>query len=264
MTDATAASPRTPVTVRLIGGPTAMIEIGGLRLLTDPTFDAPGPVASGTRTLTKTRGPAVPAGEVGPVDAVLLSHDQHADNLDRAGRAFLADVPLVLTTTEGAPRLGGAARAMPPWHHLTLPRPDGGALRVTAVPAQHGPDGSRDITGEVTGFVLSGADAPTVYVSGDNASLDVVRAVAGRAGPVDVAVLFAGAARTPLLDGYLTLTSDQAAQAAQILGAGTVIPVHAEGWGHFTEGVDGLTAAFARHGETGRLAVLQPGASMTR
>jgi L-ascorbate metabolism protein UlaG (beta-lactamase superfamily) len=132
------------------------------------------------------------------------------------------------------------------------------------VPAQHGPDGSRDITGEVTGFVLSGADAPTVYVSGDNASLDVVREVAGRAGPVDVAVLFAGAARTPLLDGYLTLTSDQAAQAAQILGAGTVIPVHAEGWGHFTEGVDDLTAAFARHGEAGRLAVLEPGASMTR
>jgi L-ascorbate metabolism protein UlaG (beta-lactamase superfamily) len=257
-------SHRAAVTVRLVGGPTALIEIGGLRLLTDPTFDAPGPVASGTRTLTKTRGPAIPAAEIGPVDAVLLSHDQHADNLDQAGREFLKNVPLVLTTTEGAPRLGASARAMPPWYHLTLPRPDGGALRVTAVPAQHGPDGSRDITGEVTGFVLSGEDAPTVYVSGDNASLDVVREVAGRTGTIDIAVLFAGAARTPLLDGYLTLTSDRAARAARILGAETVIPVHAEGWGHFTEGIDDITAAFARHGETGRLAVLAPGDSITR
>lgn len=135
---------------------------------------------------------------------------------------------------------------------------------MTAVPAQHGPDGSTGITGEVTGFVLSGEDAPTIYVSGDNASLDVVREVAGRTGTVDIAVLFAGAARTPLLDGYLTLTSDRAARAARILGARTVIPVHAEGWGHFTEGIDDITAAFARHGETGRLAVLAPGDSITR
>jgi hypothetical protein len=46
----------------------------------------------------------------------------------------------------------------------------------------------------VTGFVLSGEGLPTVYVSGDNASLDVVRTIAGRVGPVDVAVLFAGGA----------------------------------------------------------------------
>jgi L-ascorbate metabolism protein UlaG (beta-lactamase superfamily) len=112
--------------------------------------------------------------------------------------------------------------------------------------------------------VLSGPDVPVVYVSGDNASLDVVREIAARTGPADIAVLFAGAARTPLLDGHLTLTSDQAARAAQVLGAAVVIPVHAEGWGHFTEGTGDLTAAFARHGEAGRLAVLAPGDSLTR
>jgi L-ascorbate metabolism protein UlaG (beta-lactamase superfamily) len=30
-----------PVRITLIGGPTALIEIDGFRLLTDPTFDAP-------------------------------------------------------------------------------------------------------------------------------------------------------------------------------------------------------------------------------
>jgi hypothetical protein len=60
----TAASTRVPVSIQLIGG---------LRLLTDPAFDAPGPVPSGDRTLTKTTGPAAAAEEIGPIDAVLLS-----------------------------------------------------------------------------------------------------------------------------------------------------------------------------------------------
>ena len=47
--------------------------------MTDPTFDpAGGDYASGRVTLHKTRGPALAASQVGPVDVVLLSHDQHA------------------------------------------------------------------------------------------------------------------------------------------------------------------------------------------
>ena len=123
------------------------------------------------------------------------------------------------------------------------------------------PDGTEAITGEVTGFVLTGDGLPTMYVSGDNASLGVVQAVADHAGPIDVAVLFAGAARTPLLDAYLTLTSDQAARAARILDARVVIPAHTEGWKHFTQGPDTITPAFARHGVTGQLRLLAPGES---
>jgi len=246
------------LTVRLVGGPTALIELGWVRLLTDPTFDPPGDHPIGTRVLTKTSGPAVPADELGPVDAVLLSHDQHPDNLDDAGRALLAGVPLVLTTEQAAQRLGGSALALPSWQRTTV-----GAVAVTAVPAQHGPDGTTDLTGPVTGFVLSGDGLPTVYVSGDNASLDVVRAVVGRIGPVDVAVLFAGAARTPLVDGYLTLTAADAAEAAAVLGARAVVPVHAEGWAHFTQGVDDLVVAYAARGLADRLHVLSPGETAT-
>ena len=90
-----------------------------------------------------------------------------------------------------------------------------------------------------------------------------VRLVGGGIGPVDVAVLFAGAARTPLIDGYLTLTGADAAEAAQVLGARTVIPVHAEGWAHFTQGVDDLVAAYAAQGLADRLHVLSPGATAT-
>jgi hypothetical protein len=174
------------IAVHAVGGPTAVLEIGGVRLLTDPTFDPPGEyeVAPG-RVLAKLREPALRPERIGPVDAVLLSHDQHADNLDTAGRACLARVPLVLTTASAAGRLGGACRAVEPWEHVDLPRPSGGALRVTRVPALHGPEGTEHLVGEVAGFVLSGDGVPTVYVSGDNASLDVVRAVAGRFPRID-------------------------------------------------------------------------------
>ncbi|GIH64312.1 hypothetical protein Msi02_51290 [Microbispora siamensis] len=167
--------------------------------------------------------------------------------------------PRSLTTAGAADRLGGTTRAVPVWEHVDLPRPDGSALRVTRVPALHGPEGSEPIVGEVAGFVLSGRGIPTVYVSGDNASLDIVARITERFA-IDVAILFAGAAKTALLgDAYLTLTSAQAAEAARILGASHVVPLHFDGWRHFTEGADALAEAFAQAGLTDRLTLLPPG-----
>jgi L-ascorbate metabolism protein UlaG (beta-lactamase superfamily) len=71
------------VGMRYLGGPTALLELGGLRLLTDPTFDPPGDYPIGNRSLRKTIGAVASPDDVGRVDAVLLSHDQHPDNLDR-------------------------------------------------------------------------------------------------------------------------------------------------------------------------------------
>ncbi|OIJ86186.1 MBL fold metallo-hydrolase [Streptomyces colonosanans] len=253
----------TSADILYVGGPTAVIELGGVRLLTDPTFDAPGTYAVGSRALVKTAGPARTATEIAPVDAVLLSHDQHPDNLDTAGRRYLAEAPLALSTASAYDRIGAPVRALPSWDHLELPCPDGGVLRVTAVPALHGPEGSEPLVGEVTGFVLSGEGLPTVYVSGDNASLGVVRTITDRLGPVDLALLFAGAARTPLVpDAPLTLTSRDAAEAARILGARHVVPLHFEHWAHFTEDGPTLAKAFADASLPDRLHLLEPGSSV--
>src|SRR3954451_5407858 len=92
--------------IQYLGGPTALLDFGGLRLLTDPTFDPPGDYPIGERVLTKTQAPASGPGEVGSVDAVLLSHAQHPDNLDRAGREYLNTAPLVFSTAAGLERLG--------------------------------------------------------------------------------------------------------------------------------------------------------------
>ncbi|MFC9844740.1 MBL fold metallo-hydrolase [Streptomyces sp. NPDC060223] len=244
--------------VRVLGGPTALFEYGGLHFLTDPTFDGPGDYHAPGPTLTKTAPSIATPADLGPLDVVLLSHDQHADNLDTSGRALLADVPLVLTTPGGGKRLGAKAKGLADWESVELDRPGGGTITVTGVPAVHGPGPREEVeplTGQVVGFVLAGEGLPTVYVSGDNASLEAVGEIAERFSPVDTALLFAGAPRFPVLfdGGLLVLDSAQAARATRILGARRVVPVHHDSWAHFTEGRDELEAAFAAAGLTDRL-----------
>ena len=131
----------------VVGGPTIVLDLGGLRIVSDPTFDPPGPHGY----LTKTIGPAVTDDQLGPVDLILVSHDNHPDNLDDRGRALALAAPLVLTTCSGAGRLGPPAIGLAAWTRHTMDRPGGGELTVTAVPAVHGPeDGERDADGFVS------------------------------------------------------------------------------------------------------------------
>ena len=76
-----------------------LIEVGGWRLLTDPTFDPPGEryrFGWGTAS-RKVAGPALAAADLGRIDAVLLTHDHHGDNLDPAGRALLPSAEVIVT-----------------------------------------------------------------------------------------------------------------------------------------------------------------------
>ncbi|WP_327640206.1 MBL fold metallo-hydrolase [Kribbella sp. NBC_00482] len=242
-----------------IGGPTAVLDLGDLTFLIDPAFDEPRDYQLPGRVMTKLTGPAIPAAELGPIDVALVSHDEHKDNLDDAGRALLPSIPTVLSTPGAAVRIPGV-RGLKNWESIDLPRPDGGVITVTGVPALHGPEGAEAVLGFVTGFVLQGEGLPTVYVSGDNASLGLVKEIADRFAPIDVAVLFAGAARTALLDNAnLTLTSADAVEAARILDRATIVPVHTEGWTHFSEGPEQLLAAFRDAGLENRVRLLEHG-----
>jgi L-ascorbate metabolism protein UlaG (beta-lactamase superfamily) len=243
-------SERVPFGVAVLGGPTTLVDIAGYRVLADPTFDPPGDHGY----LHKTAGPAVPPEVLGAVDIVLVSHDQHPDNLDNAGRRLALQAPVLLTTPTSADRLGAPAHGMPTWTTWTS---DDGALTVTALPARHGPaDGETDAHGfvncEVTGFLLEARGGPRVYVSGDNASLEHVRAVRERTGELDVAVLFAGAASVPAkFQGRpLSLTAARAAAAAELLAAAHVVVAHQIGWAHFHEGPQDTLRAFTQVGIT--------------
>jgi L-ascorbate metabolism protein UlaG (beta-lactamase superfamily) len=241
------------VHITLIGGPTALLEISGLRFLTDPTFDSPGSeFAAGPVTLRKTIGPAVASAELEQVDAVLLSHDQHFDNLDHAGRAFLPRAGRVLTTPAGAARLRNNAVGLRTWETLDIP-PERGGLRITATPARHGPPGIEPVSGEVTGFVIQSLDNPgmAVYVTGDTVWYEGVAEVARRF-RVSAIVLFAGAARVKARGPEaLTMTHEDP--------DALIFPVHHSGWEHFSENLQTLKNAFAHAGLSQRLRPIEPG-----
>lgn len=250
---------RQDLAAAILGGPTTVLDIGGLRFVVDPTFDAPGPHGY----LTKTAGPAVDEVALGPVDVVLVSHTAHPDNLDQRGRAFALAAPLVLTGPTAAEELGAPAVGLRPWTSHAV---RGGNVTVTAVPAVHGPeDAPRDEHGnvncEVIGFVIAGPNHPTVYVSGDNASLHVVAEVARRFPRVDAAVLFAGAARVPQKFGGrpLTLDASRAAGAAAILATPVVVPAHYDGWAHFSETRADIAKAFDEAGYSSVLRLVDHG-----
>jgi len=242
--------------ITLIGGPTALIEIGGFRLLTDPTFDQPGSYRLPHVTLEKLVGPALGADMIGEVDAVLLSHDQHSDNLDHGGRDFLKRAPRVLTTEAGAKRLGAHAESLMPWATTQLTKA-GQTLTITATPARHGPAGIEPMSGDVIGFVLQRGDHAPIYVSGDTVFYDGVAEVARRF-RASVVLPFAGAAQTrgPF---HLTMDTNDTVETARVFREALIVPVHTDGWAHFRQSAQDLRKTFDALGLSARLKLLEPG-----
>lgn len=242
-----------------VGGPTVLVEVEGWRLLTDPTFDPPGGRyrfgwGSGSR---KETGPALAAADVGAVDAVLLSHDHHGDNLDAAGRALLPSAGVVVTTVSGARRLGGGARGLEPWAATRLEAPSRPAIDVVATPCRHGPPFSRPVAGDVVGFALrwAGQEHGALWISGDTVLYDGVREVAGRV-EVGVAILHLGAVRFPVTGPLrYSMTAREAVELCGLVRPRTVVPVHYEGWKHFTEGRPAIERELARAPEPVRRSV---------
>ncbi|MEZ2129835.1 MULTISPECIES: MBL fold metallo-hydrolase [unclassified Sinorhizobium] len=246
------------ITLTLIGGPTALIEIGALRLLTDPTFDPPGLYKKAPVHFEKTSGPALTVEEIGTLDAVLLSHDQHLDNLDHSGRAMLPTVGATYTTIAGAARLGGNSIGLAPFETRTLEGRNGERLFVTAAPARHGPVGIEPISGDVVGFLLGKEQAgDAIYITGDTVWYEGTAEVARRFSP-KVVMLFTGSAE-PRGRFHVTMDSNDALEAASAFPNAAIVAVHNEGWVHFKESAAELAAAFATLGAGARLTTLERG-----
>lgn len=251
------------LTATYVGGPTAILDLAGLRFITDPTFDDGGTdYETPVYVLHKNASPAVDENALGHIDAVLLSHDHHFDNLDRAGRALLSRAGRVFVPLAGAERLGRGATGLSAWEHVELDASGGARVRITASPARHGPpNGDR---GPVIGFLLSDAQsaserAPSIYVSGDTVWYEGVEEVARRA-DVRVAFLFMGAARVREVGpAHLTMTADEGVLAARAMPDAAIVPLHYEGWGHFSEGRAEIERAFEEAGLGARLHWLAPG-----
>jgi L-ascorbate metabolism protein UlaG (beta-lactamase superfamily) len=245
------------IAITHIGTATLLLEIGGLRLLTDPALDPPGGRYSfgfGTSS-RKLTGPAISADALGRIDMVLLTHDQHDDNLDRSGRQLVARLGRVVTTRSGAQRLGAGSMGLRPWEQTMLADRDGLTVRLTATPARHGPPLSTPLVGEVIGFHLEwpGQLHGGLYISGDTVLFRGIEQVAARL-RVGTAILHLGGAGFPI-SGPVRYTFDgrEAARVARMMGARTVLPVHYEGWSHFLEPRQQAEAAFSAAGISDRV-----------
>jgi L-ascorbate metabolism protein UlaG (beta-lactamase superfamily) len=239
----------TSVRVTHIGGPTTLIEFAGWRLLTDPTFDPAGrKYAFGWGTSSrKVADPAIAADAVGPVDAVLLTHDHHGDNLDDAGRKLLPSAGTVVTTVSGAARLGGGARGLAPWASTTLAAEGRPSIEVTATPCRHGPPLSRPIVGDVVGLALrwDSQRHGALWITGDTVLYGGVRQVAERL-PVGLALLHLGGVRFPVTGPLrYTMTARDAIELVSAIRPHTAVPVHYEGWKHFQEPRTAIERDFA-------------------
>jgi L-ascorbate metabolism protein UlaG (beta-lactamase superfamily) len=177
---------------------------------------------------------------------VLLSHDQHGDNLDAAGRGALDGVGAIVTTPAGARRIGRDAVGLEPFRSTPLEHPERPTLTVTGTPCRHGPPFFYLLSGPTTGFALEweGQAGGVLWISGDTVLYDGVREVPERL-EVETAVLHLGAVRFPVTGPLrYSMTGAEAVELCRLLRPRTVIPVHYEGWKHFHQGRADVERAF--------------------
>ena len=194
-----------------VGHATVLIELDGVRLLTDPVLGGwVGPLR---------RYGASPAGEVTErLDAILISH-LHRDHADlRSLRRIDAGMPLIVP---GGTRAFFEARG---FAKVTELRPGQshrlGGVTVTATAADH-EIGRRGVDAEPVGFLVEGSRR--LYFAGDT---DLFDGMAALGGELDLALLPVWGWGPTLGPGHMN--PERAARAAALLAPRIAVPIH---WG---------------------------------
>ena len=263
--DCSGPLPADQLRVTHVGTATLILEIGPFRLVTDPALDPAGQdYAFGYGTHSRKLLDPVPSqselAEMG-IDAVLVSHDQHADNLDEPGRKLLDRAEVTITTRKGARRLGGNAVGLDPWESHTLTHASGARLKITATPARHGPAGTRALVGPVIGMLLEWNHREgAVYISGDTVDYRGLDEV-GEKATVDVAFLHLGGVQFPKNFGRMqfTMNAEDALSAIERINPRLVVPVHYDGWNHFRQPPDEMRGALETSAIADRVRIMPRG-----
>ena len=222
--------PETGLRATWLGHSTVLLEIDGLRVLTDPVW---GERASPVSFAGPKRFQPVPApvAALPPLDAVVISHD-HFDHLDHPTILALAaiDVPFVTSLGVGSHLEAwgipaGRITELDWWEEAELR----GGLTVTAAPSQHFSGRalhSRNST--LWSSLVVRGPRHAVFFSGDTGLSPEYAEVRRRLGPFDLVMLEVGAYHPAW--GDIHLGPDNALQALTLLGGGSFLPVH---WGTF-------------------------------
>jgi L-ascorbate metabolism protein UlaG (beta-lactamase superfamily) len=230
--DAWTRPPGNGLRVTWLGHSTLLIEIDGLRVLTDPVF---GPRASPSRFAGPKRFQPTPVRlrAMPPLDLVVISHD-HYDHLDYPTIRELArhDVPFVTSLGVGAHLESWGVRSeriveLDWWETHELPDTD---LMVTAAPSQHfSGRGLKDRNATLWSSLVIRSAHHTVFFSGDTGLTTEYAAIRERLGPFDLVMLEIGAFHPAW--GDIHLGPRNALDALALLGGGPLLPVH---WGTFS------------------------------
>ncbi len=224
--------PGTGLRATWLGHSTVLIEIDGLRVLTDPVW---GMRASPSRLIGPKRFQPVPIPlrKMPDIDVVVISHD-HYDHLDYPTIRELArrDVPFVTSLGVGAHLEAWGVPAariteLDWWESHTLPGAD---LTVTAAPSQHfSGRGLKDRNGTLWSSLVIRSRRHAVFFSGDTGLTTEYATIRERLGPFDLVMLEVGAFHPAW--GDIHLGPEHALDALRLLGGGAFLPVH---WGTFS------------------------------
>ncbi len=193
-----------------IGHATVLIELDGVRILTDPLLrNRAGPLRTGPREVDRAR--------LADLDAVVLSHF-HRDHYDPPSLALLQPSTLVVGPPGTARRLGrrGHSRVseLLPGESVAI-----GDVEIRATPANHGrmPAPLRSVS---LGFVVAGSAG--LYFAGDTDLFPEMADLA--ADRLDVALLPVGGWGPRLGKGHLD--PQRAVQALELIRPRIAIPIH--------------------------------------
>ena len=215
-----------------LGHSTVLVEIDGLRVLTDPVW---GPRASPSRLVGPKRFHPVPVAlkALPPIGLVIVSHD-HYDHLDLPTIQALArrEVPFVTSLGVGAhlEAFGVPAARITELDWWETHRLPGAELSVTAAPSQHfSGRGLKDRNATLWSSMVIRSPRHRVFFSGDTGLTTEYAAIRERLGPFDLVMLEVGAFHPAW--GDVHLGPDNALKAHALLGGGAFLPVH---WGTFS------------------------------
>ena len=263
------------VIITHIGTATAIIEIDGVKLLTDPYFSPAGTQYDvGVTVLKVSDDPALSLADLPHIDGVLLSHENHDDNLDILGRRIL-DGRHVLTTQDGAKNLAPRPdiHGLDPWESVTLVL-GGKEFTVTGTPCRHIP--GQECTGFVVtskSFGVSSDGLPNaIWFSGDTVYFDELKEIRNH-WHVTAAILNLGYAHAPgeilqitqpgrdRADGPIQITMDgnEGARIFRELGADVLVPMHFDSWNHFKQHGKELKGVMEAEGLSDKVCWLAPG-----
>ncbi len=230
--EAWAKPPASGLRATWLGHSTLLIEIDGVRVLTDPVWGlraSPSQLAGPKRF----QPVPVPLRALPPADLVIVSHDHH-DHLDYPTIREIAkrDVPFVTSLGGGAHLEAWGVRPeriveLEWWESYQLPNT---GLIVTAAPSQHfSGRGLHDRNATLWSSLILRSQRHAVFFSGDTGLTTEYQTIHERLGPFDLVMLEVGGFHPAW--GDIHLGPENALKALALLGGGPFLPVH---WGTFS------------------------------